>query len=163
MAKSIVGKFNDDFSKIEFYEILFSYKNITFIKEQSLSSYRYYAYDNKSGKIGKLPIYGDLKAEDVQRILPITKVIWLREVVLFFWADSVLVNSYGLEYYDRLLSLYKELLLIKSNEFNIIDNKDKLLDLKFIPRMIMKYRIFRTKMQRIKIFSKMRRELKIIW
>lgn len=45
MAKRIVAKFDKDFDKIEFYEIMDDYSDFTIIRKQGTQEY--YAWDNK--------------------------------------------------------------------------------------------------------------------
>ena len=51
MGKEIVGNFNKDLSKIEFYEIVDNYKIYTIIRKQVTD--KYYLYDNKLGVLSE--------------------------------------------------------------------------------------------------------------
>ena len=116
-TRQIVGKFNKELSRIEFYEIMDNYKEYTIIRKQGTNSY--YAWNNKkklfSNKLclGSIP-QDKTKYENVIKLID----VWFNKVV-FFWATSKFVTEYGLPHYDRLIALYKELIDIKLNDIKL--------------------------------------------
>ena len=106
MGKEIVGNFNKDLSKIEFYEIVDNYKIYTIIRKQATD--KYYLYDNKLGVLSEELDITELPEDknEYDEILK-EKKTWYYGVV-FFWADSKFVTEYGAPYYHKLVDIYKE-------------------------------------------------------
>ncbi|MGM9543526.1 MAG: hypothetical protein ACI3T9_00950 [Romboutsia timonensis] len=162
MAKQIVGKFNKDFSKIEFYEIMDNYKEYTIIRKQGTTDY--YAWDNKASFL----------SDNLHIIsIPDNKVLYDKIIehvrtwyvgAVFFWADSKFVTEYGLPNYDKLVNIYKELINIKATELEILNTvlecKENESFLTYIRTKMLAYKFLRRQRKTVKELEK---EFKIIW
>lgn len=162
MKKKIVGKFNEDFSKVEFYEIIDNYKQYTILRKQGSSTY--YVWDNKQRLLShKLWIIAAPKEKDKYEYIIGSIKMWYKGIV-FFWADSKFVTEHGLPHYDKLIEVYKQLISIKLNDIKM----DKtLMDIKdeegFFTYLKCKLLSFRFLNAQKKTFKKLEKEYKLIW
>lgn len=162
MGKEIVGNFNKDLSKIEFYEIVDNYKIYTIIRKQATD--KYYLYDNKLGVLSEELDITELPEDknEYDKILN-EKRTWYYGVV-FFWADSKFVTEYGAPYYHKLVDIYKEVCNIKMNEVELLNTlKSIKVEEDFINYLRCKIIIFRILRSQRKTIKKFVKEFKLIW
>lgn len=162
MAQKIVGKFNKNLEKIEFYEIIEDYKHYTIIKKQGTNMY--YMWDNKNSLLSDelhMPTVPKDK-KDYVYIMDAIKTWYIG--VVFFWADSKFVTEYGLPNYDKLVSLYRELINIKGTEIQILNT---LMEVKenegFLNYLKCKAISFRFLRAQKKTIRKLEKEFKLVW
>lgn len=162
MAKRIVAKFNKDFDKIEFYEIMDDYSDFTIIRKQGTQEY--YAWDNKYSVLsGNLHIIS--LPEDRDKMYEILKNCeeWYYGLV-FFWADSKFVTEYGLPNYEKLVDIYKQLINIKITEFNVQQTLKEVWEnenlIVYIKTKLLARKLLKAQKQTVK---KLEKEFKIIW
>lgn len=160
--KKLVGKFNKDLTKIEFYEIVDNYKHYTILRKQGTK--KHFAWDNETSMLS-----GDLH----MIAIPDNKTLYKRIIEhiqtwcygdVFFWADSKFVTEYGLPHYHMLVEIYKQMLSIKDSEVDLLralidaeENAD------FITYMKCKWQINRLFKQQNKVVKRMVKEFKLIW
>lgn len=162
MAQRIVGKFNKDLEKIEFYEIMEDYKHYTVIRKQGTDTY--YIWDNKNSLLSEeLNIESIPKdKKDYTYILDSINTWYIGAV--FFWANSKFVTQYGLPNYDKLVNLYKELLNIKASEIQIEDTLAEVRNnegfVSYLKCMFISRRFIRAQKKTIR---KLEKEFKLIW
>lgn len=162
MAKKVVGKFNHNLTKIEFYDIVDNYKHYTILKKQGTKEH--YAWDNETSMLSS-----DLHILVVPENKTLYKMIMERVHKwyygdVFFWADSKFVTQYGLPNYDRLVNLYRELLEIKDTEVEILrllieveENES------FIDYVKCRWRCSKLLRAQRKTIKKLAKEFKLIW
>ena len=153
--KQIVGTFNDEYDKIEFYEVLDSFKGYTVLKKSGAEDYYLYLeagalscehYDNKETLIRNLD-----------------KVTW-DFTKLFFWADSRFVTEYGKENYDILVSLYQSIQMVKLRNLDMDMVVEEARAKGIFAYLYCKFYIaLMNRRQRVVGMKKIIRELKIIW
>lgn len=163
MAKQIVGLFDKNFDKIEFYEIEDNWEQFTILRKQGTN--KYYLYDNKkrmltADKFHIISIPED-KSKYKELIQP-DQYQWAIDVV-FFWADSKFVTSYGLPGYDRMVEMYKSLVNIRYSDYEV--NKQLELAKKegVLVWLCAKLSTKRFTWAQQRLLNKIIREYKIIW
>lgn len=162
MGKKIVGKFNEDLTKVEFYEIVDDYKQYTIIKRQGTN--KYYAWDNKNSLLSDdLHIITSPDDKELYNKIIEHEQTWYYGVV-FFWADSKFVTEYGFPHYDKLVNIYKELINIKITEIKIKETvrecKENDTFINYIRNVILANKFLRRQRKTIKELEK---EFKVIW
>ena len=161
MGKKIVGKLDNGFEKIEFYEIVDNYKHFTIIRKQGTSNY--YAWDNKLSVLSeKLDII--YMPEDVELLEDVINnmYVWYPEV--FFWADSKFVTDYGLPHYDKLIDIYIELVNIRITELKIKETirqcRENDTFINYIKNVMLANKFLRRQKRTVRELEK---EFKVIW
>lgn len=161
MGKKIVGKLDNSFEKIEFYEIVDNYKHFTIIRKQGTSNY--YAWDNKLSVLSeKLDII--YMPEDVELLEDVINnmYVWYPEV--FFWADSKFVTDYGLPHYDKLIDIYIELVNIRITELKIKETirqcRENDTFINYIKNVMLANKFLRRQKRTVRELEK---EFKVIW
>lgn len=160
--KQIVGKFNNDLSRIEFYEIIDNFKQYTLIRKQGTSNH--YLFDNKASLLSN-EFYID---KDFSMIADINNLLedieeWSYNQI-FFWADSVFVTKFGTEEYHKLVRVYHQLLNIKESEvFTEFLLTGLFESTRFFECIKYKWQYFKLKMQSRRMIKKFEKEYKIIW
>lgn len=162
MARKIVGKFDKNLEKIEFYEVIDSYKEYSVIRKQGTNTY--FVWDNNNSLLSSdLHIVAiPTDKSKYEHILETVQTWYIG--VIFFWADSKFVTQYGFPNYDKLVNLYKELINIKNTEIEILHTlmavKEKEGLLSYIKCKLISYRFLRAQKKTIK---KLEKEFKLIW
>lgn len=162
MKKEIVAKFNKNLTKIEFYEITDNYKEYTIIRKQGTNEY--YAYDNQNGMVSdNLHIISAPTDKTKYKDIIKNSRMWFYGAI-FFWADSKFVTEYGLPNYDKLVSIYKELINVRVSETEILKTLDEVRRkesfFRYLKCRAMSYRFIR--IQR-KTINRLVKEFKLIW
>lgn len=162
MAQKIVGKFNKDLERIEFYEIMENYKHYTVIRKQGTNTY--YIWDNNNSLLSDDLHIISIPKDKKKYIDIINKIQTWYIGVVFFWADSKFVTEYGLPNYDKLVSLYKELINIKGTEIQILKTLVEVKEneglLNYLKCRAISFRFLRAQKKTIR---KLEKEFKLIW
>lgn len=164
MAKQIVGAFKTDFSGIEFYDIVDNWNEFTILKHQL--SGKYYAWNNKFSMLSEDMHIIDIPEDKnkYEELIPFKPGFsWCLDMV-FFWADSKFVTDYGLPGYEKLIELYKNLISIRHQDFEL-DNE--LANIRVNQGLFSFYmaslRLWWMKKDQRRMLRKIEKEYKIIW
>lgn len=163
MAKQIVGLFNGNFEKIEFYEIMDNWKEYTVLRKQGTNEY--YLYDNnlKAFTKSRFPIINVPKDKnEYEKLIQPECYRWVIDAI-FFWADSKIVTNYGLPGYERIMELYKNLIDIRYSDFELQKQLFYARKESFFTWLFAKIRVKRLTYDQRKILRKVIKEYKIIW
>lgn len=162
MAKRIVAKFDKNFDKIEFYEVIKDYKQYTIIKKQGTNEY--YLWDNDNSLLSDDLHIISLPEDNKTMSDIIKKCIYWWKGFVFFWADSKFVTEYGLPNYDKLVNIYKELINIKLTELQVEETLQETWKneglITYIKVKLLARKLLNAQKQTIK---KLEKEFKIIW
>lgn len=162
MAKEVVGKFNESFESIDFYEIMYRYKRFTLIRQ--LGTDDYYIWESKNRMLSK-----KLTKSEIPRSKKEFDTIFERCQewyigLIFFWSDSKLVTEYGLPGYDKLVKLYKELLSTRYGEIMLNQALESLREQEgWLKYLMYKSRIVFESYRKRRVMRKMEKEFDLIW
>lgn len=162
MKKEIVGKFNNDLSKIEFYEITDSYRRFTVLRKKGTNEY--YLWDNKYALLSDNLHIIDIPSnkKDYDSIISHVQTWYSGDV--FFWSTSKFVTEYGFEGYEMLLHIYTQILSIREREIEILKVLEEVkANEPFIIylRCLLKTKIYLRKQR--KTIKALEKEFQIIW
>lgn len=162
MGKQIVGRFDNKFNKIEFFEVVANYKEYTVLRKQGTK--QYFIWDNQYALLSdtielatepeKAKDYADIIAEERD---------WFYGNV-FFWADSKFVSEFGFPHYDELKDIYKQLVKIRHKEHRINETIQQVRNEEGFFTYLKYTAIFKKFMRRQRKSIKMLiKEFKVIW
>ena len=160
--REIIGKFDADIENIEFYEIMNRYKNFTIIR--MLGTDNYYIWEEKN-RILSTMISKDQVPRSKEEFDNIFENIrdWGLGAV-FFWAESKFVTQYGLEGYDKLINLYREMVNCRFSEIMLNRYLESIKqNVGLFQYFLVKLKTLGSSIERKRIMNKLGKEYDLIW
>ncbi len=162
MAKEVVGKFNEKFESIDFYEIMFRYKKFTVLRQ--LGTDDYYIWESKNRMLSRKLNKNEVPTSKAAFEYIFEAITEWYVGLIFFWSDSKLVTQYGLPGYDKLVKIYKELLSTRYGEIMLEQALESLKEQDgYFTYLMYKSRTFFEMFRKRRVMRKMEKEFDLIW
>lgn len=160
----IVAKFRDEsLEAIDFYTIKDEYKDFTILEKQTFDAIRFYIYNNKTKELGKLHVIKLPEKAILKDMIDHDHINWLDETILFFWADSIIVDSFGLENNENYKFIYKQLLKLRKDEVRMTRVYNNIKTKGLVEKLMTYLTYKKVKRRQSKYIKEIEKELKVIW
>lgn len=160
--QQVIGKFNKNLDKIQFYDVVDTFKHYIILRKQGTD--KYYAWDNKEKMLSDDLHINNIPSEKklYEYIIDNSYGWHLGEVM--FYADSQFVTDYGLPHYDKLVEIYKHLLGVKKSDCEIKMELEKIRYTEsYLVYLKCKIHTKRYLRKQRKIEKELEKEFKLIW